>query len=1053
MKLKSRLKKIILLILLILIMLCGKSHADTISKDFTIRDDLWTLTMDDLKKIDLYDDKERQSDPMAMCIEHNTVSGQSKWTWGGYVDIGINKDNNPAMGISQSGASSTNAMHGAMAIMSYYASEAPKEHDISWDYKFSFLYGYKNKGYRTILSKIGVDTPSFNGTGYRRWPYINYAEPYYNFLNKNLNQIKNKKGVFGVKVKNKENYKKDKTVAGAKSGDDVETVKFDGDYVGPIYIYKTIDDNNAATKTKSKNLVNNTTTYTVSGAKPVDGNTEVYTKSGNKYTKTTLDQIGTGKAIYIKIKEVEGKVTIKFTNKFKYYQARIFVLKGGDMQASAVWTGKIATHEMYAKVEADVGPDISVNKFIDLVYKAGTGQKYEEYYKKQGGKTVYDRIDMTHSAKEGSKVPVEPGDGVRFVIKVKNTGTGKAQVKLEDTFNSSIFERDTAKKHDGWTVSGNKLTRTVDVEEGKTYTYYVYLRVKNEATGEGRNKAQLSDFKVGSKTFENPSSSTTESDDYVKVKEYNYKITKEVYEIKDSSGNVTTNVGVGNKVTYRINIENTGEGALYKKGNLKLTENAPIQLKYVKHNTERWDKSGTTYTYKIKDSKDTYLKPGQNQAMAIRYQIVSGSPGETITNKITMDKPVNRNGVPVSESKTAKATITLGNSDYEIEKHVTDVNGNPSSDGATVIPGDEVTFEVTFKNTGDSDLSNIVINDMLSLHFNPTSISATGGGWKRVGTVFTYPGTVKAKKSAKFKITAKLNTEGLTVGMATNTATVAGFTMGVTPMPGGKSATASVNLRIPSMDTLEKVGTPYEVEPGDIVTYTLTIPNLYVGQADQLEINVTDTIPVEMEYFSGPIVIPLGLSIPLAGVPTSVSGNTLQFKIEGLEQRAVLGYTVTYQCKVKPEAVSKVTKEVQNSVEVTEKGWEIILTPTVPPMPQPVQLPEVEAMQAQEKTKILGYTAELTKYIMDEENDRREMSDSEKEANPVVVEKYDTIKYCIEFANTGPGTMVPVVKDTILDNAVKVISYTPGWVMTSIGGERTFTHPLIKRWNNTKLRS
>ena len=172
-------------------------------------------------------------------------------------------------------------------------------------------------------------------------------------------------------------------------------------------------------------------------------------------------------------------------------------------------------------------------------------------------------------------------------------------------------------------------------------------------------------------------------------------------------------VEVGDVLTYTIKVTNTGNVSL---SGIAVTDTftgsaAPVA-------------EGVTWTLNTETGKyeATWnvgeLVAGANTTLTYTYTVQDADKGKTITNS----------AVAASGDTTGSDTneVTVYNPDMTVTKAVTKVNNTEVAAGETVVvqKDDVLTYTITVQNTGDQDLTNVVVTD--TKWSNGTKITVSG---------------------------------------------------------------------------------------------------------------------------------------------------------------------------------------------------------------------------------------------------------------------------------------------------------------------------------------
>ncbi|MGD8977466.1 MAG: hypothetical protein PVG91_07650, partial [Gammaproteobacteria bacterium] len=164
-------------------------------------------------------------------------------------------------------------------------------------------------------------------------------------------------------------------------------------------------------------------------------------------------------------------------------------------------------------------------------------------------------------------------------------------------------------------------------------------------------------------------------------------------------------------------------------------------------------------------------------------------------------------------------------------------------ESATVNVGDAVTFELTLTNAGPFDATGVLVEDTLPPGLSYISHDSSGNGSYDAGTGIWSGVTVPAapgSNTATLQIVATVTA----TGSITNTASISGADQG-DPDDSNNSDTASVT-GIAADIQIEKTVTPAEANPGESVTFTVTVTNL--GDDDATNLAITDPPPAGLVF-------------------------------------------------------------------------------------------------------------------------------------------------------------------------------------------------------------
>lgn len=265
------------------------------------------------------------------------------------------------------------------------------------------------------------------------------------------------------------------------------------------------------------------------------------------------------------------------------------------------------------------------------------------------------------------------------------------------------------------------------------------------------------------------------------------------------------------------------------------------------------------------------LTAGLSRTLVVTYNVPTGVDGQTNTTVITAA------GSLPALFDTVTDIINVRSVGWQISKTVTPT--------PTVQPGDYLTYTLTITNTGDLETQgSYTVTDDLP---NDTNFVSAGAGgilfgstvqWVTDTTVLSNNGSL----SFSYVVTV---TKPLTDGTPIINQTYSVNGGGAPAVASGPPVTVTVTA--PAILTISKTATPDPIQPGDYLTYTLTLTNDAQALGPALTPVITDVLPGEVVYQA------MGFVPPAAGL-TSNSGSTLQWDLaEPLQPGASAQVTVT----------------------------------------------------------------------------------------------------------------------------------------------------------------
>lgn len=318
----------------------------------------------------------------------------------------------------------------------------------------------------------------------------------------------------------------------------------------------------------------------------------------------------------------------------------------------------------------------------------------------------------------------------------------------------------------------------------------------------------------------------------------------------------------GDIITYTLMLNNAGNVAA---NNVVLTDNIPAGTTFVPGSVT--GATGTPPTLNVAS-----IPAGGSATVTFQVQVGTTIPNPnplqnsaTVAYTYTVD-PQNPNGATGGRSSNIVNTQVNG----------AIVDTTKAVDLAYAAPGDIITYTLTLNNSGNVSADNVVLTDAIptGTTFVPGSlVGATG-----TPPTLTLNAPITAGGSATVSFKVQVGTTIPVPNPLVNTATAA-FTYTVNPQnPDGETGTSAsnaVNTQVIGavVDTLKTVDKTF-AEPGDVLTYTLTLKNS--GNTPANNVVITDAIPAGTTYVAGSVTGATGLPptfslinpIPVGGAAT-----------------------------------------------------------------------------------------------------------------------------------------------------------------------------------------
>ncbi|PST85070.1 hypothetical protein C7T94_02855 [Pedobacter yulinensis] len=527
----------------------------------------------------------------------------------------------------------------------------------------------------------------------------------------------------------------------------------------------------------------------------------------------------------------------------------------------------------------------------------------------------------------GGATTVAGGENITYTIKVRNTGNqALAQVRVSD----AIPEHTTfVSVGNGGVQSGNQLTWTgVSVPVGQTVDLNFVVRVdanlsgvsaiRNVAvTNDGVNPDQQS-IPPDPANPDEPGDPTKTGTD-IPVRQVTQTVSWKSYSIP---GGATTVRG-GEEVTYTISMRNTGNQTL---SNVAVRDEIP---------------ANTTF---VSAADNGSLAAGQ-----VTWTGVSIPVGQTVSRSFVVRVDADLTGVGLirniayvndgtgPEQPTAPPDPTNPNEPGNPATPGTDIPVQPVNStvswkafsipggAASVKGGEQVTYTIKVRNTGNQALGNVTVRDDIPAN---TTFVSVGNGGTRNGNQLTWTGlNVPVGGTASLNFVVNVNTDLTGVNVIRNVAVV---NDGINPdqptlppSPGnpdepGNPATPGTDIPVDqttstvSWKAFSIPGGATSVRGGEQVTYTIRVRN--TGNQALTNLTVRDDIPAKTTF----------VSVADNG---SITGNTLTWS----NLNVPVGQTISLNFVVRVDADLSGVNTIRN-VAVVSDGVNPD-QPTLPPNP------------------------------------------------------------------------------------------------------------------------
>ena len=573
--------------------------------------------------------------------------------------------------------------------------------------------------------------------------------------------------------------------------------------------------------------------------------------------------------------------------------------------------------------------------------------------------TLVPELTVAKSSSPGNGSTVMPGSNVTYTVTGQNTGTADlAAVILTDDMSrvlnhATVVPGSLSASVDGSpvaapTLSGSLLTWTGPLAVGQTVTLTYQVKVDANATPNDklRNAVVGSADDPGNPGETVPSNCVEGTEDgcYTEVTP-NETTGWNVSKVSDPSSG--SKVSPNQVITYVVTGENTGntasvhslvddmsqvlDNASLVSGSVSLTVNGVSQTPPVLTSGKlSWSGS---------------VPAGASVVLAYQVKVnAEVEAGAHIKNMVTSPASNCKDGT----DPECSSVVTTQVPGLHVEK-----TSNPSN-GSTVTPAGTITYTVTAHNTGNVDLSPVILTDDLSGivpalgAFVSGSAVATIGGVPVTapqlhGTTLTWTGALAAGQTVTLTYQVKVNSDVKVTDVLVNGVVGTGWD------PENPGEAVQSNCEDGTEDGCYTELTPSErpgwhvtktanlpadntVWPGDTLTYTVTATN--TGNATRLGATFTDDMSDVVPYAS---VVPGSVSLTVDGVsatpPTMTSDNKFIWLGDvPAGASVVLSYTVRVNSDVEPGTQIKnaATAPESNCEEGTDPDCTVVVTVKVP---------------------------------------------------------------------------------------------------------------------------
>lgn len=336
----------------------------------------------------------------------------------------------------------------------------------------------------------------------------------------------------------------------------------------------------------------------------------------------------------------------------------------------------------------------------------------------------FDNVKETETIKDkqiATKVGLSTGEGPHLELAIKNN-MGENQEIQE----GGIIKYTTSIRNTGSSTISN-VTLSANIPEGTTYVYYEGMEGTEDPVTKvlDRNKKEYSEtfkelkpgetksiyYEVEVDSLFNESEKTIEAKTTAKVENYGAEFTSRTITSKIVKGYLNASMEmqpsdeikkVGQEITYVTTISNPN---MEEKEQLVVTSIIPNGLTFISASSDGvYNKETNTVTWNLgtiggKSTKSIILK-------AKIDEMQNGQTKKQITNSMTV--------------KTTEKELKTNEVSFTVIRPALTINQTTST-SEKVIAGDTIEYNVTIKNIGETDVSNIIVRDYM-----PTGLKYRG---------------------------------------------------------------------------------------------------------------------------------------------------------------------------------------------------------------------------------------------------------------------------------------------------------------------------------------
>src|SRR2546422_81912 len=280
-------------------------------------------------------------------------------------------------------------------------------------------------------------------------------------------------------------------------------------------------------------------------------------------------------------------------------------------------------------------------------------------------------------------------------------------------------------------------------------------------------------------------------------------------------------VAAGANITYTLSYGNAGN---MNASGVAITDTIPANTTFVSAT------GGGTLAAGVVTWNLGALNAGSSGAVQLVVQVASPLANGTLITNATYSIDSNET------APAAGALITTTVSSAPVLAIVKTDAPDP------VIAGNNITYTLSYSNTGNANASGVVITDTIPA--NTTFVSATGGGTLAAGVVTWNIGALNSGSSSSVQLVVQVASP-LANGTVISNATYGIDSNETAPVAGGMAPTTVSSAPVLA---IAKADVPDPVNAGSNITYTLSYSN--TGNANASGVVITDTVPGNTSFVS-----------------------------------------------------------------------------------------------------------------------------------------------------------------------------------------------------------